>query len=452
MTLKKLTLLTIFLLACSIAGFANPIIPPDADSSQVTEFEVNGIKVLVKRRPTSPAVAGALFIKGGSRNITAKDTGIENLMLSSAIEGGKRFPQQMVRRELSRTGSGIAGSAGQDYSVANFVTTLPNFNKVWDIFTDVTINPAFAAEDVERNRRSILTTLREAEGNPESVLEMTLDKLVYTGHPYSNEVYGTIPVIQALTVDDLKANHKKLMVTSRLLLVLVGNLDPEDVKAKVTASFGKLPRGDYKDTAYPAMDFSKPTIDIIPRAGLPANYIKGVFRGPGVGEPDYYAMRVAMAFLQGLVHQSLRGQRQLSYAPDAKLLGMQSNIGYVSADSSDVNEGARLMLQAINALQARVLPEDLVQEVAGNFLIEYYMSQETSSAQAGELALYELSGGGWRNYYKFLEGLQGVKAVQVNEAARKYMKNIRFVVIGGGTGIDKNIFLNQSATPVIGTR
>lgn len=450
MTLRKLTLLTIFLMAFPLAALSKPTDPPNADSSQVTEFEVNGLKVLVKRRPTSPAVAGAIFIKGGSRNITAKDAGIENLMLASAVEGGRRFPQQMVRRELSRTGSGIAGSAGQDYSVANFVTTLPNFNKVWDIFTDVTMEPAFAAEDVERNRRALISTLREAEGNPVSVLEMTLDRLVYTGHPYANDVYGTIPALQSLTVDDLKANHKKLMVTSRLLLVLVGNLDPEDVKAKVTASFGKLPRGDYKEPAYPAIDFSKPTIDVIPQAGLPTNYIKGVFRGPGVGEPDYYAMRVAVAFLQGLIHQSMRGQRQLSYAPDAKLLGMQSNLGYISADSSSVNEGGKLMLQAVNALQARVLPEELVQEVAGNFLIEYYMSQETSSAQAGELALYELSGGGWRNYYKFLEGLQGVKAVQVNEVAKKYMKNIRFVVIGEGTGVDKNIFLKQE--PVVSSR
>ena len=42
-----------------------------AQAAQVTEFEVNGLKVLVKRRASSPTVAAGLFIRGGTRNINA---------------------------------------------------------------------------------------------------------------------------------------------------------------------------------------------------------------------------------------------------------------------------------------------------------------------------------------------------------------------------------------------
>ncbi len=52
----------------------------------VSEFEVNGLKVLVKRREGSLTVAAGLFIKGGSRNITAENAGIEALMLDAATE------------------------------------------------------------------------------------------------------------------------------------------------------------------------------------------------------------------------------------------------------------------------------------------------------------------------------------------------------------------------------
>ena len=56
--------------------------PRTADlTTQVTEFEVNGLKVLVKRRPSAPTVAAGLFIRGGVRNITDKNAGIENMML-----------------------------------------------------------------------------------------------------------------------------------------------------------------------------------------------------------------------------------------------------------------------------------------------------------------------------------------------------------------------------------
>jgi len=42
----------------------------------VTEFTVNGLKVLVKQRPASQTVAAGLFIKGGARNVTAANAGI----------------------------------------------------------------------------------------------------------------------------------------------------------------------------------------------------------------------------------------------------------------------------------------------------------------------------------------------------------------------------------------
>jgi predicted Zn-dependent peptidase len=57
-----------------------------AQAAAVTEFEVNGLKVIVKRRPSAPTVAGGLFIRGGARNIDEKNAGIENLTLASAIE------------------------------------------------------------------------------------------------------------------------------------------------------------------------------------------------------------------------------------------------------------------------------------------------------------------------------------------------------------------------------
>lgn len=428
--------------AVSIPVLAAPVIPDDTarQMAQVTEFEVNGLKVLIKRRPSAPTVAGGLFIKGGARNITDKNVGIENLMLASAVEAGKKFPQQVVRREISRTGSGIGTTASTDYSVISFGTTRPNFDRIWEIFTDVVINPAFNAEDIERNRRSILTGLRESEISPEGALEAALQRNVYSGHPYGNDVSGTIPVIQNLKAEDLRAYHQKVMQTSQLLLVLVGDLDAEDVRARVAASFGKLPRGDYKDGAYPAIDFSRPTLDVVARTNLPTTYAMGVFNAPNLGSTDYYAMRVATAILASLVYREVRLKRQLSYAPDADIGSSQANTGNISVSSTDINQSIRIMTEQIDLLRKFTLDDGDISEVAGNFLTSYYLGQETSGAQAGELAKYEIVGGGWRNYYKFLDGLKKVRASDVKDVANKYMKNLRFVVVGDPASVNRSVF------------
>jgi zinc protease len=249
-----------------------------AQAAQVTEFEVNGLKVLVKRRPSAPTVAAALFLRGGARNINDKNAGIEGLMLKSAIEAGKKYPRQTVRRELSRAGSGIGSAVSNDYSLVSLGTTRTNFDRIWNIFTDVTLNPAFAPADITRNKQSILTGLRESEISPEAALQVAIDRRVYERHPYANDVNGTSATIERLTAKDLVDYHKDMMKTSRLLLVFVGDLDPSEIKAKVEASFGKLPRGDYRDAPYPALDFTKTTVDVVARPNLPTNYVQGVLR------------------------------------------------------------------------------------------------------------------------------------------------------------------------------
>ena len=86
---------------------ARPLTVSD-QAALVTEFEVNGLKVLVKRREGSQTVVAGLFIKGGTRNITAANAGIEDLMLDASSEATTSFPRERLRTELH----GLAGLAG----------------------------------------------------------------------------------------------------------------------------------------------------------------------------------------------------------------------------------------------------------------------------------------------------------------------------------------------------
>ena len=109
----------------------------------VSEFEVNGLKVLLKRREGSLTVAAGLFIRGGAANITAQNAGIETLMLSAATEATTNFPREKMRSELSRMGTVIGSSSNNDYSVLSLATTRMHFDRSWEIFTDVVLRPAF---------------------------------------------------------------------------------------------------------------------------------------------------------------------------------------------------------------------------------------------------------------------------------------------------------------------
>src|SRR5215211_4771548 len=231
----------------------------------VTEFDVNGLKVLLKRREGSLTVAAGLFIRGGAANINAQNAGIETLMLSAATEGSAAFPRTRMRNELSRMGTIIGSSSNNDYSVLSLASTRMHFDRSWQIFTDIALNPSFTKEDVSLVQSRIVVSLSDDTDNPDVYLQKLQEKVAYAGHPYLNSTGGTPETVGKLTPEDLRAYHKKLMETSRLLLVIVGDLNVNEVRSLVEVSFGKLPRGNYKPEAVPQLAFDKSSVDITPR-------------------------------------------------------------------------------------------------------------------------------------------------------------------------------------------
>ena len=408
-------------------------------ASLVSEFEVNGLKVLMKRREGSLTVAAGLFIRGGAANINAQNAGIETLMLSAATEASAGFPRERMRSELSRMGTVVGSSSNNDYSVLSLACTRMHFDRSWQLFTDVALRPSFTKEDVALVQERTVVSLSDDTDNPDVYLQRLQDKIAYAGHPYLNSTSGTPETVAKLTPEDLRAYHTKLMETSRLLLVIVGDLNANEVRSLIESSLGKLPRGNYKPAPVPQLAFDKSSVEVTPR-DLKTNYVQGLFTAPSLTSPDIYAMRVASSVLRDRVFEEVRVKRNLSYAPDAFLRTQAANVGGLYVTANDANQSIRVMLSEIQRLQTEPVSPLDIQSVVAQYLTTYYLGQETNAAQAGELAQYELIGGGWRNSIDFLEKLQAVTPADIQRVSQKYMRNIRFVVLGNPRSVDAGVF------------
>jgi predicted Zn-dependent peptidase len=405
----------------------------------VTEFEVNGLKVLVKRRLGSQTVVTALFLRGGARNLTTENAGVEALMLDVATEASLNFPRERFRRELSSMGTGISYGVNLDYSALTMGSTRKHFDRSWEIFTDAALRPSFTADDFQRVKSRLLVGLSDDEDTPDSFLQELQSRVTYAGHPYMNDPRGSVASVTRLTVEDVKRYHQQAIQTSRLLLVVVGDVDPQEMRRKVEAAFGKLPRGDYKPQPLPPLSFTTPTLAVTQRE-IPTNYVQGVFSAPPLTSADIYPMRIASAILQNRVYVEVRVRRNLSYAPDAFLSSQGANTGGIYVTAVDANQAVRVMMAEIARLQREPISADELKATAQSFLTRYYLGQETNAAQAGELAQYELIGGGWRNSAQFIERLRVVTPQDVQRVANTYMRNLQFVVIGDPRQIDRGVF------------
>ena len=323
-------------------------------ASLVTEFEINGLKVLVKRREGSQTVAAGLFIRGGAENITAENAGIEAFMLNVASEASASFPRDRMRKETSRMGTAIGAGVNYDYSALSMTSTRSNFDRSWEIFTDVALHPSFTKEDFELAQSRMVAGLRDDTDEPDTYLQRLQERVAFAGHPYLNRPEGTAESVSHLTAEDLRAYHQRIMQTSRLLLVIVGDLDAAQLKPRIAAAFGKLPRGDYKTQTPPQLAFASSTVDVTPRE-LPTNYIQGMFTAPPITSPDIYPMRVASSLLRDRLFEEVRVKRNLSYAPDAFLRSQAANIGGIWVQQAGFQHGRALIVVAMNAVTNKVV-------------------------------------------------------------------------------------------------
>jgi zinc protease len=412
------------------------------DQSLVTEFDVNGLKVLVKRRSGSQSVVAGMFFRGGSSNITAANAGIEALMLDAATEASQKYPLGEMRRELARTGSAVSFGVNPDYSVISLSSTKRFLPRSWDVFAESVLHPSFTQADFDRVKARAIVSRQGISDTPDTYLDRLQSDVAYPGHPYLNDPRGTEQSLGSITVDAVRAYHKQMMQASRLLLVVVGDVDPNDIRQKVASSFATLPKGTYTPKAVTATSYPNSTVTITPR-DLPTNYIQGVYSAPAMTSPDIYAMRVATSILQERVYSEVRVKRNLSYAPDAFLRSQGANLGGVYVTAVDANQSVQVILAEIKRLQTTELDPADIRNTAQQFLTRYYLGQETNAAQAGELAQFELIGGGWRNANQFLEHIRSVTPADVRRVANQYMKNIQFVVLGNPSSINKSIFVGN---------
>lgn len=434
-------------ISSSAATAQTPAVQSAFTTASVTEFDVSGLKVLVKRRAGSQTISAGLFLRGGTNNLTAANQGIESLMLAAATEASARYPRQLLRTELARMGTSIGFDTEFDFSLLTFAATRENFDRSWDIFTDVALRPSFDPGDVRLMQERIVSSLREEQTTPDSYLQLLQEQVAYANHPYANRAQGTIESVARLTVEDVRRYHKDAMQTARLLLVIVGDLDASALRSRIERTFGRLPRGNYSPRTVAPLVFNEPTVEVVARQ-LPTSYVQGVFTAPALTSDDIYAMRVATVLLRDRVFSEVRVRRNLSYAPNAFLNTQNTNIGGIYVTAVDANQAVGVMLDEVARLQRNAVETREIEAVVALFLTTYYLGQETNAAQVGELGTYELIGGGWRNSFEVLNRLRAVTPADVRRVARTYMRNMRFVAIGDPEKLDKAIFTNANRAPV----
>jgi zinc protease len=410
-----------------------------SDTATVS-YVVNGVRV-IQRKTTASLVVANLYLLGGLRQVTPRTAGIENFLLQVSEFGTQKYPKEVLRRALARTGSEIPIAPSEDWTLVSIHTTTSELDSTWSIFAERIMHPTLDSGDVEFVREQMVSGVRQRVDSPDATLDFLSDSVAYAGSPYALSPVGTESSLSRITRAELRAYEHDQMVTSRMLLVIVGNVPRAKVEALIGTTLGKLPAGKYAWTMPDTMP-TRPSDVVFDQRPLPTNYIQGFISGPLANSPDVPALRVAAAVLSGRMFAEIRSRRNLTYAVSATIhdRALTPIELYVTTTSPDTT--VALMSEQVHELQEGEIETERLRPLVQQFITEYFLENETITAQADFLARNQLYRGDFHAGAHFVADLRAVTGADVRRVARTYFKNVRWAYVGDPTRINLNRLLN----------
>lgn len=423
-----------------IAALSLSAAPPAAAQTDTTtsSFQVNGLNVILRRNTANDVVAANVYLLGGTQQLTPATQGIELMLLRSSEYGTKRFPGDLGRQLIARLGSVVNITPSEDWTVFGFTSIRATFDSTWAVFADRLVAPTLDSNQVEQVRARMLTAARAAATSPDPIVSQLADSLAYVGHPYGFSPEGNQATLQSITLGQLRRYQETQMVTSRMLLVVVGNVDRAMLEQLVGRTLAQLPRGRYTWSA-PHGPAARGRALVVRDAQLPTNYLLGYYVGPPATDPDYPALRLATAILSGRFFTEIRSRRNLSYEVEAPFLDRAIATGGVYVTTVEPNQTLQLMHIEIDRLKGELIDPRGLERLVQQFITDYFLKNETDGDQATFLARAQIYEGDYRAASRFVDDLRAVRPEDIRRVTRAYMHDFRFVYLGRSDALSRSL-------------
>ncbi|MDE3153244.1 MAG: insulinase family protein [Gemmatimonadota bacterium] len=400
--------------------------------TSTTSFQVGHVRVILRHNGANDVVAANIYLLGGTQELTARTAGVEALMLGASEGGTRRYPRAELRAITARMGATIVVDPSLDWTAFGLRTLRQRFDSSWAVFADRLVEPLLDSADVDRTRRQMIAAARQSEADPDIAVAQLADSLLYAGHPYRIDPGGTPSSLGGLTAADVRRYHDQEVVQTRLLVVVVGNINRSELKRAIGGTLAKLPVGRYTWT--PPPDFSPaPERALLMGRPLATNYILGYYAGPRAGTRDYAALRIAAAVLSGRMFAEVRSREHLAYAVEAPFLDHAIAVGGLYVTTTNPNAALVAMAREIDRLKSTLVDPTGLKALVGQFLTDYFLKNETNADQAAFLARAELYTGDYRTAGAFVSTLRAVTPEDIQRVATTYVHDVRFGFVGDTT-------------------
>ena len=400
----------------------------------------NGLEVLIVEHHELPVVDFSLVVKSGAASDPSERPGLATLTADLLDEGTKTRSALDISNQLADIGAQLSVNSGWDSSNASLTTLTRHLDRALEIYADVLLNPAFPEADLKRLRDSRLTALQQQRDNAQSIADRVYASVLYgEKHPYGRSLVGDARSVGAMSEADVRQFYATHFVPNNAALVVVGDVTPNQIVAKLEKAFGAWKRG-----AAPQLNLAgdvpareRAAVYLVDRPGAAQSVIQIGHVGVARSTPDYFPLLVMNTILGGQftsrLNLNLREDKGYTY-------GARSGFSYrrgagpfsasAGVQTAVTKESVAEFIKELRGIRGDVPVTERELELAKQAIVRGFPRSFETPGQIGnrltDLVLYGLPDDYFNSY---AARVSAVTLADVQRVAQKYLDPSRAAVL-----------------------
>jgi len=230
------------LLVVALALAAATVAARAASAPQVSDFKLaNGLEVVVIPDHRAPVVTHMIWYKVGAADETPGKSGLAHYLEHLMFKGTAKNPGNTFTQAVAAIGGEENAFTASDYT--GFYERVPreHLKEMMafeaDRMTNLTLTDAVARPEL----KVVLEELNmRVANNPGARLDEQMDAALYLNHPYHRPVIGWRHEVEKLNYQDALAFYRRFYTPNNAVVVVAGDVTPDEVKADAEATYGKV--------------------------------------------------------------------------------------------------------------------------------------------------------------------------------------------------------------------
>lgn len=409
-------------------GVEADLSPVHSDSDDVVVHHVEGGPTIIAvRDDTSPTFAIRAAVLAGLYAESDANNGINALTAHLLTSGTTTNGTSELARRIDELAASVSGVGGRN-SIGLAMSGLSvDFDEALDIFAECLFESSFPADEVARLRRESLDAIDAREDNLAGSAMRQFNRYLYAAHPYAMTTLGERASMTRITRQDLIDYHRATLRPERMVVSVVGDIDPEHMVRSIAARFTR-------DVEGPGWEFNTPAAPPAAdaqwlqseRDRQQAHIVVG-FPAASMLDDDAVHFELLAAVLGGQggrLFVELRDRQSLAYSVSAfatQGYDVGSFAVYIATGAANVDlavEEIRRLLRDVAA--GGITNEEL--ERAQRYLIgRRDVSMQSRGNRATSMTFNELYGRGYRWGFPdaYAERVNAVTAEDIRDAASR---------------------------------